>query len=289
VLECPELDGPAAGAPSPAEFPVLLANNCSAAVEVKAAYSLPEGADASACVIDQWQGKDKRLCVTGWREVEAGGELLVGGTTDTFWAYGAHLAGGAPPMWPSLQGRWGTPCRARPPPPPQRLHADPVFPRQRAARHSNLNPSRLHRCTAAADPAYDLAELSAGAFQRANDTTPCPEEDAYGSGYVCEWWAPVSGQRQERLRPPRRHPVPAAACDGLPQRRSPRLLLTCQWRASRQAYRGAAGCCPLRRCRRASRAAQTLFQGRSSSLATTTTRTSSDVAPSGVQPPAPIC
>jgi hypothetical protein len=112
---------------------VLLANNCSAAVEVKAAYSLPEGADASACVIDQWQGKDKRLCVTGWREVEAGGELLVGGTTDTFWAYGAHLA---------------------------------------------------------ADPAYDLAELSAGAFQRANDTTPCPEEDAYGSGYVCEWWAP---------------------------------------------------------------------------------------------------
>jgi hypothetical protein len=37
-----------------------------------------------------------------------------------------------------------------------------------------------------------LAEQVVGSFQGINDTTACPKADAYGSGYVCEWWAPVS-------------------------------------------------------------------------------------------------
>ncbi|PSC69384.1 NADPH:quinone reductase [Micractinium conductrix] len=40
------------------------------------------------------------------------------------------------------------------------------------------------------DEGYDLAKRARGAFQGTNETTACPEEDAYGSGYVCEWWAP---------------------------------------------------------------------------------------------------
>ena len=45
----------------------------------------------------------------------------------------------------------------------------------------------------AANTTYDLAQRASGARQRWNDTTACPESDAYGSGYTCEWWAPVSG------------------------------------------------------------------------------------------------
>lgn len=43
----------------------------------------------------------------------------------------------------------------------------------------------------AADTGYDLAKRVPGAFQGSNETTGCPEEDPYGSGYVCEWWAPT--------------------------------------------------------------------------------------------------
>ncbi len=44
------------------------------------------------------------------------------------------------------------------------------------------------------DPSVDLAAKAPGAFQGTNETLGCPEKDVYGSGYVCEWWAPVSAR-----------------------------------------------------------------------------------------------
>lgn len=45
------------------------------------------------------------------------------------------------------------------------------------------------------DPSYDLTKSLSGAFQATNETLACPEKDAYGEGYICEWWAPsfISG------------------------------------------------------------------------------------------------
>lgn len=38
---------------------------------------------------------------------------------------------------------------------------------------------------------HDLARLAQGSFQGWNDTTACPESDAYSDQpYTCEWWAP---------------------------------------------------------------------------------------------------
>lgn len=43
------------------------------------------------------------------------------------------------------------------------------------------------------DLSYDLSKRADGHFQATNSTLACPDGDAYGSGYVCEWWAPNCG------------------------------------------------------------------------------------------------
>lgn len=52
------------------------------------------------------------------------------------------------------------------------------------------NPTWNYAARLANDPSVDLAVKAPGAFQGTNETLGCPEKDVYGSGYVCEWWAP---------------------------------------------------------------------------------------------------
>lgn len=52
------------------------------------------------------------------------------------------------------------------------------------------NPNWNYAARLANDRSVDLAEKAPGAFQGTNETLGCPEKDVYGSGYVCEWWAP---------------------------------------------------------------------------------------------------
>ncbi|KAL4443827.1 hypothetical protein ABPG75_011564 [Micractinium tetrahymenae] len=53
-----------------------------------------------------------------------------------------------------------------------------------------INPNWNYAARLADDPSVDLGAKAPGAFQGTNETLACPEKDVYGSGYVCEWWAP---------------------------------------------------------------------------------------------------
>lgn len=77
-------------------------------------------------------------------------------------------------------------------------------------------PSLLSLLPAApADNAtWDLAQIYEAAFQGHNDTTGCPKRDAYGEGYECEWWAPVSEEDTAALRSSCWLPQPAQSACG---------------------------------------------------------------------------